>query len=164
MLSKAIARDDLSLVSWFLSHGASANLAYTAYTSSTPLSIACASASLPIIQLLVSRGADVKVGNHLHALAECSLPGRVEILDYLVDEGAPVNVLLDVHNPKRFEMSSRWGASPPLHYAVKNGNVEVIRGLLRRGAEKGFRDAKGRTALEVAREEGREEMVGLLSS
>jgi ankyrin repeat protein len=75
-----------------------------------------------------------------------------------------MDVLMDAHNPQRFAISKKWGASPPLHNAVKNRNAEIVKALLRRGASRSFRDAKQRTALDLARQLGLVDMIALLES
>src|SRR6186713_413215 len=65
--STAVRMNSLPLVTFFLARSASAHLHHTAYTSTTPLSIAASSDSLSIVALLVSSGARVDRGNVLHA-------------------------------------------------------------------------------------------------
>lgn len=136
-----------------------------AYTSWNPLCQAAADASLDIVQLLLLHGADVAIGNHLHALAESDAPGRLEVLRYLIEQGAPLNQLQDVHDSKRFAISSHSGnVSAPLHVAVRHQRMELAGVLLEAGADPDVRDGKGRTVLELAREVGGMEMVELLLS
>jgi ankyrin repeat protein len=49
-----------------------------------------------------------------------------------------------------------------LMLAAKNGQTEVVRFLLSKGADKGLRDANGLTALEHAKGQGHQDIVQLL--
>jgi ankyrin repeat protein len=160
--SSAISRDNLSIVTWFLDHGASPNLQYNVYMSTTPLTCAVIYASLSMVKLLVARGARVNEGNLLHALGESEVPDRLAILDYLVEQGSPVNELKDAHNPRRFRSFSCHGLDTPLHRAVKFNRIALAEALLAHGADQTKMDTKGRTPLEVAAELGFGEMIKLL--
>ena len=52
----------------------------------------------------------------------------------------------------------------PLHYASQQGEIEVVRLLLERGAEVGATNKAGETALDLARKNGHKGVVELLTS
>lgn len=48
--------------------------------------------------------------------------------------------------------------------AVQNNNSEVLRILLHHGANKNLRNNNNQTALDIAREQGNEDLINLLTS
>ena len=148
----AIGRDSYALVEWFLTHGACPNAPANASLHFTPLTEAAGRASLDIIRLLVAHGADVTRGNHLLVLAESPAPNRVEALHFLVAKGALVN---GARTPS---------ASTPLQKAVWYRKPELARALMALGANPSLKDARGRTAFDIANEIGSEEMVKILEA
>jgi hypothetical protein len=151
-ISYAIRHDDLELVQWFLANGASADVPHTFRTSSTPLSRAVHDASMPIITLLLSSGSRVDHGNLLSATCHSHMSSRLEVLELLLNKGAPVNAIDDWYNGPVTTQMSRWGLGTPLHAAVKRGEREVVEVLLRNGADKSIKDTKGRMPVHLARE------------
>lgn len=161
-ISYAIRHDDLEPVQWFLANGASADVPHTFRTSSTPLSRAVHDASMPIITLLLSSGSRVDHGNLLSATCHSHMSSRLEVLELLLNKGAPVNAIDDWYNGPVTTQMSRWGLGTPLHAAVKRGEREVVEVLLRNGADKSIKDTKGRMPVHLARELENEELVEVL--
>ena len=160
--SPAIRQNDLKLVQWFLSHGANVNLRQTAYTSDTPLTYAVRFASVDIVKLLVTHGSKVTRGYPLHAVAESSLPGRLEVLRFLLDHGARMDELQLAGNRRRFKLLSRIGLGTPLHAAVKEKKITVASILLDCGADRDIVDTKGQTPLDLAKERQLPRFIELL--
>jgi ankyrin repeat protein len=52
----------------------------------------------------------------------------------------------------------------PLMYACDNGQAEIVRLLLDRGASRKSKDSVGQTALDIAKKSGRTEIVALFKS
>ena len=160
--------NSLPLVTFFLAHSASAHLRHTAYTSLTPLSIAASFASISIVTLLVSSGARVDRGNVLHAAVTSDQPGRLEIISYLISQGAPVNTLWNAHNRRRASIEDHlqgedWVRGTPLHEAVKVGRKAVLALLLERGGDAEAKDVKGRSVKDVARMRGNKGILEILA-
>jgi ankyrin repeat protein len=161
--SVAIRRNSLSLVHWFLSHGASAHLECTPHKSDTPLTYAVKYGSIEIVRLLVSHGARVDHGNLLHAACESSHPGRLEILAFLLERGAPINVLKEAHNTERLRiLPCIFRRGTPLHEAIMYRRRAICAALLVHGADPEVRDTKGKTSIEFAREIGFDDMLEIL--
>lgn len=80
---------------------------------------------------------------------------------WLLEQGADVNDV--VTNAALVESRHRGHPWPALHTAIKEGHADVVRLLLKKGADPEVLDGDGRTAFEVA-EKGacKEEMLALL--
>ncbi|KAL9104756.1 MAG: hypothetical protein Q9187_008864 [Circinaria calcarea] len=128
----------------------------------TPFTMGCAHAPLHIIKLLVSHGGDVRRTGALHGAATGGRPGRVEVLAYLLDCGAPIDAI-DREDHKSFHYSSTMGLGTALHCAAQCGHKDEAAFLLERGADRDAKDTRGRTPLELAEMYQREEVVKLLS-
>jgi len=118
-----------------------------------PLGLAAFFAHPDTVRLLLSRGADVaQVARNpmkvqpLHAAAA----GRsFEAVQLLVDAGAPVNG----------KQEKGWA---PLHEAVRQGNVELVRYLLAHGADPKLQNDEGTSAIGLAAKEERHDILKLL--
>jgi len=75
--------------------------------------------------------------------------GRLDIVQNLLDAGVNPNAISD-------------GKVTVLMWAAARGHVEVVRLLLRSGADPKARTRKGRTASEIATQQGNEAVVALL--
>lgn len=102
---------------------------------------------IPMMELLVARGADVNKANALgeSALMHAAWRGNVEAVKWLLAKGARVN-----------SEPMRWSA---LHYAVFAGNWEVANHLLLNGADINARSTNGSSVLMMAVYEGHEPLV-----
>lgn len=101
----------------------------------------------------------------LHVAAQA---GDARMVELLLKHGADVNVReMDLDNERERLSSSlpgemRWRNQTPLILAVRGGHLEVVRVLLKRGAQTNFEDVYGDTALCLAVFNGNEAMVRLL--
>lgn len=117
----------------------------------TVLGMAAARGELPLIRLLVERGADV---NRVDPFRDYATPlvtaaGQHGAVRVLLDHGANVNA------------RSRNGQTV-LTNAIRLGSVPVVRLLLERGADVNRRDARGKTALALAADHQSPAIVALL--
>lgn len=122
-----------------------------------PLGLAAFFRHREVLHLLIARGADVAAPARnalavtaLHsAVASDAAPVDLAIVEALLDAGAPVNV-------------PHLGGGTPLHTAAFTGDAAVARLLLARGADPMARTDDGKTAVDVARERGHEDLARLL--
>jgi uncharacterized protein len=116
----------------------------------TGLMIAAWHGNIPMMELLVRRGADVNKTNQLgeRALMHASWRGQADAVKWLLAHGARVN-----------SDAMHWSA---LHYAVFAGRGEVATVLLERGADINARSTNGSSVLMMAVYEGHEDLVKLL--
>lgn len=110
---------------------------------------------------MISYGAAIKGSLALHIACGA---GRIDLIQYLLDEGADMNEIpLDDHY-LTFQTSYELG--PPIHYAADNQQLEVIKFLLDHGADATLRDCAGRTIMERSRKDNAdwEDLEALLKS
>lgn len=116
----------------------------------TGLMIAAWEGNLPMMELFVSRGADVNAENRLgeHALMHAAWRGHLPAVRWLIEHGARTDA-----------QPMRWTA---LHYAAFAGHAEVADYLIERGANVNARAPNGSSVLMMSVYEGRDELVRLL--
>jgi ankyrin repeat protein len=76
---------------------------------------------------------------------------QLDITESLLEKGALVNM-------------PQQGGYTPLHGAAQNGNEEMVRLLLKFGADAGVSSEKGETAADMARKKGFESIARILES
>ena len=113
--------------------------------------------SLELCRILLKHGASLP---HSGALAAAAKNGRMEVVSWLLEQGADVNDI--VTNPALITHPCKGHPWPALHTAIESGHVEIVRLLLDRGADPRLLDGKGRTAFAVAEAGGDPQMVALL--
>lgn len=106
--------------------------------------------NIPMMELFVSRGADVNQTNAFgeQALQHAAWRGHLAAVRWLLQRGAQVN-----------RQGREWGA---LHYAVFAGHADVVRYLLEHGADVNALSTNGSTPLMMAAREGREAIAEAL--
>jgi ankyrin repeat protein len=101
---------------------------------------------LPVIQYLVSIGADVNAegeGDYT-PLFNAAAHGTLEVVQCLVSHGADVN-------------AKGYSGETPLHFAASHGELEIVQYLVSHGADVHAKTDDGKTPLDFAKEE-REKM------
>jgi len=113
----------------------------------TGLMIAAWEGNLPMMQLFVSRGADVNKANKLgeQAVMHAAWRGKLDAMNWLLQHGARINT-----GPRQ------WSA---LHYAAFAGHGDAVKELVARGADINARSTNGSSPLMMAVYEGREATV-----
>ncbi|RSL97643.1 hypothetical protein CDV31_012921 [Fusarium ambrosium] len=120
----------------------------------TALHVAARIGSEAIARLLIKAGADVRAADEdgMTVLYKAVSNGcaSLAIVDLLLAHGVDINAH---HDDNEITV---------LHEAVLKGNIEMVRCLLQRGARIDATDVFGRTALDLAKDEGHEAMVFFL--
>jgi hypothetical protein len=135
---------------WLLDHGADPNIRF--HKSGPPLATAALeplSSSQPVLDLLISYGAELDVSALLSAMKPRG-KGGIPVMQYLVDRGIDVNGICPP-----------WGT--PLHFAVIIGSMEKVEFLLEKGADPTIRNVRDMTPADIAAENGRVDIVEVLS-
>ena len=133
--------------------------------------------NLTEVQDALNNGADVNAKNPfgLTALMMASYCGYTngnyaEVVKLLLDKGADVNIKNDKGITALMEASSGGNAEKVKNSAFKIalteapsvGYVEVVKLLLAKGADVNLKNSKGETALMIAKDKGKTEIVGIL--
>lgn len=139
---------DLRQVRQWLDEGLDPN--FVADRIGTGLMVAAWSGNIPLMELLVSRGADIHRGNGFGetALMHAAWKGNPDAVRWLLARGAKLN-----------REGNNWSA---LHYAVFAGNQEVAELLMARGADINARSPNGSSVLMMAIYEGRDDLARTL--
>jgi uncharacterized protein len=116
----------------------------------TGLMIGAWGGDIPMMELFLSRGADINQTNSVgeQALMHAAWRGRIEAVRWLLDRGAHIN-----------RTGREWSA---LHYAVFAGHEAIAQLLMERGADINARSVNGSSVLMMAAREGREELARVL--
>lgn len=116
----------------------------------TGLMIAAWEGNIPMMELFVSRGANVNAVNASgeQALLHAAWRGRNEAVRWLLDHGARIN-----------RDGPAWSA---LHYAAFAGHPDTVKVLIARGADINARSTNGSSPLMMAAREGHESIAELL--
>ena len=180
----AVVKGHLPVVEFLLNNGADAHAPPPNKRSAMLLAAVC-SGNLGITRLLVRHGgldvANSEGGDPLLAAVNI---GRANIVQYLINEGAAVNMLgahkvaplhvavtkgnteiVDILLSAGADVNLRGVANvTPLIVAVDGGNAAVVKTLLDKGAVIDARSDSGDTALSAAVKSGKTEIVNILKS
>jgi ankyrin repeat protein len=163
MCIASLVLDKHELVVWFLDHGADPNAECKIGVS--PFMEATSKASLEIVQLLHRHGA--RPGITATCAAQSSVPGRFEVLKYLLDIGTPIDAIDFEHNA--IGQASIIQLGPAINHAVCNKETntkekeKMIELLLARGARTDIPDYFfKRTAVDLAMEYGTSKTIEMM--
>ena len=136
-----------SLVEFLLEKGVDPDQNVVMYASKSALAAAAGHSDQRMVGLLLDHGAVI---NGSGALIYAAEKGIEENVRYLLTRGADVNEMVPL-TPSRPSLEEMGSA---LHRAVRNGRVPIVEMLLDAGADVTLKDARGRTAGEIAVAEG----------
>ena len=121
-----------------------------------PLRFATASSYIDILEYLISKGADVNVEDNLGRtpLWLQFNYGSLEGLKMLIENGADANGYFNKEKGDRF-----------IHVMAQFGNLDLVKFLVEKGqADIHVKNNEGKTALDIAMENGHSEVVEYLKS
>jgi ankyrin repeat protein len=154
-LIMCVGANKTPLVKWLLGHGADPN-ANTVSLTHSALDIAAMHATPEIAGLLLEHGAQLKGS---HALKRATYYGRLDMMTYLLAQGADINDIPESEYVADAERQAGMGTA--LHEAVKNGQADAARLLLEKGANPDLKNSLGRTPLACALEKNNGDLVRL---
>ncbi|KAJ9386285.1 hypothetical protein DTO063F5_3799 [Paecilomyces variotii] len=154
---------DEELTKWFLDRGANPNAQGS--RDCTPLSWAVRDAPLTTIQLLFNHGGTVHHGQLLHHAAQRELPDRVEVFNFLLEQGASesINKIMYQDREGDYLMNMYTGIGTPLQLAAGKGFLDLVKLLIKKGADPLIKDPRGKTALDRAIFGNHTEVIEFLS-
>ena len=121
------------------------------FQKNSPLHSAAHEEDLEVVRAILDCGVDVNVQNQFGSTPLSYAAGGHfkdhRVVRLLLDHGADPNAHI---------------GTPPLQRASRNGSVEIVRLLVERGASVEVKDGLGRTPMDVASGEHRDEIVKLL--
>jgi len=123
------------------------------YNRHTPLTSAARYDHVEVVRLLLEGGANVESvnANRSTALHNAAWNGRLDVCRLLLDWGAKVDPV------------NEW-EDTPLHGAAFRGYLKVVKLLVERGADVSLRNKFGKTASDVARDWGKEDVAHWLDT
>ena len=153
-LVSACRGGNVELAKFLLDQGADPNNGYcNGDYESLVWAIAGSNASLDMVNLLLARGTVVKGTGAMIAAAEHGNLGAVTLLLMHGERTGDLD-LEEVEEYGSYDHRKTDDQGTALYKAAVEGHLEIVEILLGKGADPSFRDAKGRSVSDVAREKG----------
>ena len=159
ILSKAASNGNLEIVILLLESGVDIHIdPHEEFSGGPPLFFAISSENLEMIRFLLDRGADINQPEWYHNrtglwITVCRNK-NIEISQFLLKNGANPNI----RDAGGFSGNPNDGRTP-LMCAVNNGNVEMVKLLVSKGADVHEMNLVNKTVLDIAEERGNPEIL-----
>lgn len=140
-------RERHSLVEYLLKKGVDPNQTVFTHGSKWALTAAAGASDQHMAELLLNHGAKL---NGSGALRHAADKGNQENVEYLLKRGADVNEMVPLVETR----PSRENMCSALHAAVEKGHFDIVNLWLSASADVALKDAKGRTAEDIAAAKG----------
>lgn len=140
------------LVQLFVDHGVDVNMK-TTISDGEKTALFFAETS-EIAAILLVNGADVNVKTSTKSETALHLVDKAGVAEVLIEKGADVNAVTDYVN----------GSNTPLHYAVDNNRLSIVKVLCANHANRKALTASGESALSIAETNGYDDIVDYLKS
>lgn len=150
LLNYAAQHGRFEMVKYLLENGA--NLHYRSKLGENTLFYACQERDFKTVQYLIQKGAEVNVCDAMNTTPlnwVCEF-GSDEIAIFLITHNADVN------------MGNKYGK--PIHKAIKKNRLEVVKYLIKYGAELNVYDDEGKTPLDIAREKHNMDIIKFIEN
>ncbi|MHB9146880.1 MAG: ankyrin repeat domain-containing protein [Candidatus Amoebophilus sp.] len=150
----AISQEDEKILKLLLNNSAvNADLESRNRKGICPFHMAAAKNNIDIIKLLLECGANIDIKDRIGYtpvhIAACK--GHTELVKFFISHGADIKIA-----------ATDEYKNAPIHTAVKHNHVKVVRLLLSQGANVNTKNAKGKTAIDLAQDN--KEMLEILKN
>ena len=150
-MSESLATNNVDRVKWCISHGADPNLRGSGRgNTATPLATAAYHGDIPVLEALLSGGADL-IPEALVGAMHPRARGGIPVMKFLINRGVDVNAF------------RKKEGDTHLHWAVRIRDTQKVKLLLESGADGTVKDVLGLTPAEAAKEIGRMDIYEVLS-
>jgi len=156
-LHYAAATGNLNIVQILLSHGAQPNPISAHHM--VPLHYGAISGSVPIVTFFLDRGVKVDTTGYAKRTAAKRVKdfGGSYVTNLVMNSGSQAGVNMLARDHQKFA-ENHWH-STALHYASELGHEDVVRLLLKRGADRYTKNKEGRTARQLAYKAGHQNIM-----
>ncbi|MCK4635772.1 MAG: ankyrin repeat domain-containing protein [Candidatus Moranbacteria bacterium] len=159
-ISMASFKGNIKMVNLLLDVGVDID-GKTGESGDTPLIFAIMQENRELVELLISRGANVNEKNFFNMSAfggVCGM-GNEEYVRLFLENGADVNQILSRKFSEDDEPSQDV---TPLIFATRENNLNVVKLLIEAGADKSLKDSNDKTALDYAEKQNNSELMEIL--